>query len=151
MIEIGTMTEYDSDVAEQMGTLLLQLSTKWDGSPVSRDWIENIIESPWHDQILAFDENGKLVGMATMSAVLGAKIGMNAYLEDFVVDSESRGQGIGTLMWDKIVEWGKNKGCNRLEFTASGDNKKVGAVQFYLNRGVSIYDTNFFRLELVDK
>lgn len=151
MIEIGTMSEYDTEVAEQMGTLLTQLSTKWDGSPVSREWIEDIIESPWHDQLLAFDEHGKLVGMATMSVVLGAKIGQNAYLEDFVVDSECRGQGVGTSMWDEIVSWSKNKGCNRLEFTASGDNKKAGAVHFYLHRGVSIYDTNFFRLELADK
>lgn len=151
MIEIGTMSEYDPAVAEQMGTLLTQLSTHWDGSPVAREWIEDIIESPWHDQLLAFDENGKLVGMATMTTVLGAKIGRNAYLEDFVVDAECRGQGIGTQMWDKIVEWGKNKGCNRLEFTASGDNKKAGAVQFYLKRGVQIYDTNFFRLELAPK
>ena len=151
MIEIGTMTEYDTEIAEQMGTLLTQLSTKWDGSPVSREWIEDIIESPWHDQLLAFDENGKLVGMATMSSVLGAKIGRNAFLEDFVVDSECRGQGVGTEMWSKIVEWGKSHNCNRLEFTASGDNKKAGAVQFYLNKGVSIYDTNFFRLELLDK
>lgn len=148
MIEIGTMSEYDAEVAEQMGTLLTQLSTKWDGSPVSREWIEDIIESPWHDQLLAFDEHGKLVGMATMSVVLGAKIGRNAYLEDFVVDSECRGQGIGTEMWSVIVDWGKAKGCNRLEFTASGANKKVGAVQFYLKRGVPIHDTNFFRLEL---
>ncbi|MFV0485118.1 MAG: GNAT family N-acetyltransferase [Candidatus Saccharimonadales bacterium] len=151
MIEIGIMSEYDPEVAEQMGTLLTQLSTKWDGSPVGREWIEDIIESSWHDQLLAFDENGKLVGMATMSSVLGAKIGMNAYLEDFVVDSECRGQGIGIKMWDEIVAWGKNRGCKRLEFTASGDNKKSGAVQFYLNRGVSIYNTNFFRLELLDK
>lgn len=150
MIEIGAMMDYDAEVAAAMGKLLTQLSTKWDGSAVSREWIEAVIDSPWHDQLLAFDESGKLVGMATMSAVMGAKIGQNAYLEDFVVDAECRGQGIGSKMWDEIVKWGKMRGCRRLEFTASGKDKKSGAVQFYLKRGVEIYDTNFFRLELND-
>jgi GNAT superfamily N-acetyltransferase len=148
MIKIAPLTEYDADIAEQMGALLTQLSTKYDGSPVSREWIEDITTSPWHDQLVAFDDNNQLVGMATMSIVLGAKIGLNAYLEDFVVDAQCRGQGIGSRMWEEIVNWGKNKGCNRLEFTASGKDKKSGAVQFYLKRGVDIYDTNFFRLEL---
>ncbi|MDR3298024.1 MAG: GNAT family N-acetyltransferase [Candidatus Nomurabacteria bacterium] len=150
MIEIGIMSEYDPDVAEQMGTLLTQLSTKWDGSAVSREWIEDVIESPHHDQILAFDEDGKLIGMATTSVVLGAKIGRNAYLEDYVVDENCRGQGIGTQLWDKIIAWGRHKGCNRLEFTASGKDKKTGAVSFYLKKNASIYDTNFFRVELSD-
>lgn len=151
MITIKTLTEYDPKLAKTMGKLLTQLSTNWDGSPITREWIENIIESPWHDQLLALDDHNKLVGMATMSAVLGAKIGRNAYLEDFVVDASCRGQGIGTKMWEKIVKWGKTKACNRLEFTASGNEKKSGAVQFYLKRGVQIYDTNFFRLELNKK
>lgn len=150
MIEIGPMTEYDAELAEKMGKLLTQLSTKWSGEPLDREWIEAIIESPYHDQLLAFDENDNLVGMATMSVVMGAKIGQNAYLEDCVVDSECRGQGIGTKMWHAIVAWAKEKDCNRLEFTASGNEKKAGAANFYKKMGAGIYDTNFFRVELND-
>lgn len=148
MIEIGPMTEYDADLAAEMGKLLTQLSTKWDGEPVDREWIETVIESPFHDQLLAFDEKGKLVGMATMSIVMGAKIGQNAYLEDCVVDAECRGQGIGTKMWQAVLDWSQKKECKRLEFTASGNEKKAGAAQFYKKMGADIYDTNFFRVEL---
>ena len=148
MIEFKRLVEYDENLAVDMGQLLTQLSTSWDGSPVSREWCEAVIESPWHDELLAFDENGKLVGMATVSVVMGAKIIQNAYLEDFVVDLACRGQGVGTKMWNQVLDWGREKNCKRLEFTASGNHKKAGAAQFYDKMGAGIYDTNFFRVEL---
>ena len=147
MIEVGIMTEYDAEVAEQMGTLLLDLTEKWPGGAVEREKIEEIIESPWHDQILAFDGD-ELVGMATVSVVLGTKIDRNEYLEDFVVKAGCRGKGIGGLIWDAILAWGRQKGCNRLEFTSSGKGKKGAAVDFYLKRGAVKRDTSFFRVNL---
>ena len=148
MIQIKRLEKYDEKLAIEMGKLLTQLSTRWDGSAVSLEWIENIIRSPWHDELLAFDESGKLIAMATMSVVMGAKIIQNAYLEDFVVDAQCRGQGVGTKMWNAILDWGREKKCKRLEFTASGTLQKAGAVQFYTKMGAGIYNTNFFRVEL---
>ena len=148
MIEIKRLEKYDEKLAADMGKLLLQLSSKWDGSPISREWIENVVKSPWHDELLAFDENGKLVGMASMSVLLGAKIIQNAYLEDFVIDSEYRRHGVGRQMWNAMLEWGREKKCKRLEFTSSGNEAKDGAVQFYLKMGAGIHKTNFFRIEL---
>ena len=147
MIEVGIMTEYDGEVAEQMGVLLSELSSKWPGGAVDREMIEEIIESPWHDQILAFDGD-KLVGMATVSVVMGSKISKNVYLEDFVVSKECRQKGVATLVWERVMDWGRQKGCRRLEFTSSGKDYKEGAVAFYLKRGARIHDTNFFRVEL---
>lgn len=147
MIEIGPMTEYDPAVAESMGRLLMDLSSHYDGEAVTRERLEEIIESPWHDILLAFDDE-KLVGIASVSVIMGALIGRNEYLEDFVVSAECQGKGIGTQMWQKIVEWGRAKGCKRLEFTSSGKGKKIGAVKFYQKNGAEIRDTNSFRFEL---
>ena len=147
MIEIGAMTEYDAELAESMGKLLTDLSTHYDGEAVSRERLEEIIESPWHDILLAFDDE-KLVAIASVSVIMGALVGRNEYLEDFVVAKDYQGQGVGAQMWDKIVEWGKAKGCRRLEFTSSGKGKKIGAVRFYQKHGAEIRDTNSFRFEL---
>ncbi len=148
MIEIKCLDKYDKGVATEMGLLLTQLSSRYDGSPVGREWLEGVIESPFHEQLVAFDDAGKLVGMATLTVVMGAKILRNAYLEDFVVDAECRGQGLGTRMWKAMLGWAREKGCRRFEFTASGSERKAGAVQFYLKMGAEIYDTNFFRVEI---
>ena len=144
---IGPMAEYDGEIAAQMGQLLTNLSSSYDGAPVERERLEDIMESPWHDILLAFDGK-ELVGMASVSVIMGSKIGRNEYLEDFVVAAGHEGQGIGTQIWNKILEWGRNKGCARLEFTSSGKGKKQGAVEFYKRRGAEIRDTNSFRVEL---
>ena len=33
-VQIGTMTEYDANIAEDMGKILTGLSSKYDGSPI---------------------------------------------------------------------------------------------------------------------
>ena len=63
MITVGAVTEYDGDVAEAMGKLRQQLSSRHDGSAISRELIEEIIESPYHDILIATDDD-KVVGMA---------------------------------------------------------------------------------------
>jgi len=147
MINVGALTEYDPDIAEAMGQLLCDLSSHYDGEPVARETIEEIIDSPLHDILVAFDGD-KLVGMASVSVVAGAMIGKNEYLEDFVVSKDCQGKGVGSLIWEAILDWGRRKGCKRLEFTSSGKGKKIHAVEFYQHKGAEIRDTNSFRVEL---
>jgi len=147
MIDISPLTEYDGEIAEAMGRLRQQLSARHDGSPIEREKIEELIESPYHDILLAMNEDGKIVAMAIMSVVI-ATLDRNAYLEDLVVDDSCRGQGIGGQMLEAIKDWGRKKGCRRLEFTSSSREKKEGAAGFYESHGAELRDTNCFRVEL---
>ncbi len=146
MIEIGPMTEYDGDIAEAMGRLRQQLSARHDGSAISREIIEELIESHYHDIIMALDD-GKMVGMVIVSTVM-ATLDRNVYMEDLVVDEAYRGQGIGGQLLEAVKEWGRNHGCRRLEFTSSNRDNKVGARDFYINHGAEIRETDFYRVEL---
>ena len=147
MIEIKRLAKYNEELAAEMGKLLMDLSPNAQGAPVDKGWIEDIIASPWHDQLMAYDGD-KLVGMATVSVVMGAHMRRNAYLEDCVVSKECQGKGTGGLLWDAVVEWGREKGARRLEFTSSGQDKKGSAVGFYIHKGAKIRETNPFRYEL---
>ena len=146
MIEIGPMTEYDGDIAEAMGRLRQQLSARHDGSAIDREVIEELIESHYHDIIMAL-EDGQLVGMVIVSTVM-ATLDRNVYMEDLVVDEAHRGQGIGGKLLEAVKEWGRNHGCRRLEFTSSNRDNKAGAKDFYESHGAEVRDTNFFRVEL---
>ena len=146
MIEIGPMTEYDGEIAEAMGRLRQQLSARHDGSPIAREVLEELIESPYHDVLMALDD-GKMVGMVIVSIVM-ATLDRNVYMEDLVVDAEHRGQGIGGQLLDAVIEWGRNKGCRRLEFTSSNRDNKVGARGFYESHGAEVRETDFYRVEL---
>lgn len=146
MIEVGPVTEYDGDVAEAMGKLRQQLSVRHDGSAISRELIEEIIESPYHDILIAVDDS-KVVGMAIVSIVM-ATLDRNVYMEDLVVDADCRGKGVGGLLLDAVKDWGRAHGCRRLEFTSSSREKKEGAKGFYENHGAEVRETNAFRAEL---
>ena len=146
MIEIGPMTEYDPEIAEAMGKLRQQLSSRHDGSAISREKIEELIESPYHDILMALDD-GKMVGMVIVSTVI-ATLDRNVYMEDLVVDSECRGKGVGGQLLEAVKDWGRKKGCRRLEFTSSNRDGKAGARGFYESHGANVRETDFYRVEL---
>ncbi|MCL2444880.1 GNAT family N-acetyltransferase [Candidatus Saccharibacteria bacterium] len=147
-IEVRRLERWDEGLAREMGRLLRDLTPKYDGGAMSQEWVEMIVESELHDQLLVFDGE-ELIGMATVSVVLGAYVGRNVYLEDCVVKGDRQGQGVGGILWEAVVAWGREKGARRLEFTSTGGDKKTGAVGFYLKQGAEIRETNFFRFELL--
>lgn len=146
MIKITRLTKYSPEVANAMRQLLTELSRSGkDKGEIPESWFSDAISSPWHDVLLATDD-GKILGMATLSITMGAGIRKNAYLEDFVVSAAARGKGTGSALWEAMLNWAREKGATNLEFT-SGHGREA-AQKFYQNRGAKIYDTNFFRKEL---
>jgi GNAT superfamily N-acetyltransferase len=143
---VKRLTEYTPEVATRVRELLIQLSRSGkDKGEIPESWFVDIINSPWHDLLIAEDE-GQIIGIATVSVTMGPGILKNAYLEDFVVDSTVRTKGVGSALWDEMLKWAAEKGCAKMEFTC-GHGREV-AQAFYKKHGAEIYDTNFFRVEL---
>lgn len=143
-MRIERLTEYTPEIANNVRQLLIQLSrSKKDRGEIPREWFEEIISSPYHDMLLAIDDNNRIVGIATLSIIMGPIVRKNAYLEDFVTDESVRGQGVGGKLWDAMLDWAAEKGCKELNFT-SGKGREE-AWRFYQNKGSEIYDTNFFK------
>ena len=143
---IKRLEKYTPETADQIRKLLIELSrSKKDKGEIPESWFTDIINSPWHDLLIA-EEDGRIIGCAAMSVIMGPGIRKNAYLEDFVTDETVRGKGIGSALWNEMLKWATEKGCQKLEFTC-GHGREI-AQQFYKNPGATIYDTNFFRFEL---
>ena len=148
-MKIEPLTKYDKEVANRIRELLIQLSRSGkDRGEIPKAWFDDLIMSDYHDMLLAIDDNKQIVGIATLSIIMGPIIRRVAYLEDFVTDQAVRGQGVGTQLWDAMLKWAKDKNCTELCFT-SGHGREA-AQQFYQNKGAKIYDTNYFRLPLHD-
>lgn len=146
-MKIAKLEKYTPEVADQIRQLLIQLSRSGkDRGEIPKEWFDSLINSPYHDMLIATDDNDKIIGIATLSVHMGPIIRKNAYLEDFVTDNTVRGQGIGTALWNAMLDWAKEKGCNNLEFTCG--NGREASQQFYKNHGATVYDTNFFRKEI---
>lgn len=145
-MKIAKLEKYTPEVANQIRKLLIQLSRSGkDRGEIPREWFEELISSPYHDMLIATEED-KIIGIATLSVHMGPIIRKNAYLEDFVTDQTVRGKGTGSALWQAILGWAAEKGCKNLEFTC-GNGREI-AQQFYKNHGATVYDTNFFRKEI---
>ena len=146
-MKIEVLTEYNKDTANRIRELLIQLSRSGkDRGEIPEEWFEDLINSPSHDMLLAMGDDGKIVGIATLSIIMGPIVRKIAYLEDFVTDENCRGQGVGSSLWQAMLDWAREKGCTELNFT-SGHGREA-AQEFYKKRGAEIYDTNFFRLPI---
>lgn len=143
-MRIEIFKTYTPETANRVRELLIQLSrSKKDRGEIPREWFEEVIASDFHDMFLAIDDSNKIVGIATLSIIMGPITRKIAYLEDFVTDESVRGQGVGSKIWDALLGWAKEKGCSELNFT-SGQGREA-AWKFYEGKGAEIYDTNFFK------
>lgn len=146
-MNIEILTEYSPADAVALGGLMPYLSDKFDGSPVPEALLRDIIASPYHDQLVARDEQGAIIGTATLTVTMGAAVGRNAWLEDFVVDPTVQGGGIGSQLWDAMVDWCRAHGVRKLSFTSNPT--RTAAHTFYLKRGAEIRDTSYFKKEIL--
>lgn len=145
-MKITKLSKYTPEHSDQIRQLMIQLSRSGkDKGEISREWLEEIINSPYHDILIALDDNDKIIGIASLSIIVNLR-DKKAYLEDFVTDSTARGQGIGSALWDEMLKWAAAHGCTELDFTSGYD--RTTAHQFYLNHDATIYDTAFFRKKL---
>lgn len=141
MITVERLTTYSAQDAIDIGKLLPALSTRFTDDPVDEQLLREIIDSPHHEQIVA-REDGRIVGAATLTITIGTGAGHKAYLEDFVVDPNSQGKGIGGVIWDEIITWCNERNLS-LFFTSNA--KKQAAHKFYLSHGATIRDTTVFQ------
>lgn len=144
---IKRLDKYTPETADRVRQLLIQLSRSGkDRGDIPKEWFDELINSEYHDMLLAIDDDGKILGIATLSIIMGPIVRKNAYLEDFVTDKEVRGKGVGSALWNEMLNWAREKGCQKFEFTC-GNGREV-AQQFYKSKGAEIYDTNFFRKDI---
>ena len=127
-----------------IGRLMPFLSGSLDDRPIAEQALRHIIDSPWHDQLVA-RLDGIIVGAATMSVVMNAGTGPEGHLGDLVVDPAVRGQGIGDALWQHIIAWCKERGVD-LDFTSHPS--RADAHRFYLKHGAERRSTDVFHVHV---
>ena len=75
------------------------------------------------------EENNVVIGFAMYYIRFSTWKGQRLYLEDFIVTEAARGKGIGTLLFDRIIEEGKEKGFSGMMLQVLEWNQL--SIQFY--------------------
>lgn len=80
--------------------------------------------------ILVAEQDGAVVGMATVQLVVSTAEGdLAGLVEDVIVEERLRGGGIGRRLVEAIEEWARARNATRLQLLTEADNEP--ALKFY--------------------
>ena len=89
--------------------------------------------------------SGRLVAMATL-IILRKLEGPYGYVHDVVTAQSCRGNGLGRLLMNAVLDEARHRELLTLELTSADTREQ--AVALYSSLGFTIIETNFFRLKL---
>lgn len=96
--------------------------------------------------VLLAEDAGRVVGLATVYVDLESiRFGRRCWLEDLVVTSARRSQGVGARLLAAAAAWARGRGCTHLELSSA--NARKDAHRFYLAHGM-VQGSLTFGLEL---
>lgn len=137
MTEVTTVTP---EVVDALAALIPQLSSS--APPPTRAEIDDIAASPATILLVARDGLGAIVGSLTL-VLFRAPTGPRAWIEDVVVDTSTRGQGIGAALVRHALDRAASVGARTVDLTSRPS--RVAANRLYVRLGFEQRATNVYR------
>ena len=141
MIGLGLAREINQDRVDQINQLLPQLSS------LARTLdIESVKIVAQNSRLyLAEDEEtGQIVGMATL-VVVSKLMRTEGYVEDVVVDKDSRRQGVGDALMEYLIHEGRRLCLKRLCLTSRESREEAN--RLYRRNGFVPRETNVYQFK----
>lgn len=127
------------EVVEAFARLVPQLSSST--APPDRATLERIAASPAITLLLA-RSGGKIVGTLTL-AMFPIPTGLRAWIEDVVVDSSARGQGVGEALSKEAISIAAAAGARTIDLTSRPSRAAAG--RLYERIGFAMRETRVYR------
>ena len=145
MIVVEVAASADETLGAAVGALIPQLSSS--SPPPTLEQLERIIGDPATTLLVAKDENadGLVVGMLTLAVFL-LPTGVRAWIEDVVVDDNSRGAGVASLLVQAALTRAEESGARTVDLTSRPQRK--AANRLYVRLGFEKRETNVYRRTL---
>lgn len=145
-IKFFEIKEYSHSLLARLNALLAQLSST--AAPMTPAALQALIAAPdSHLYALAVLPEGaaddaRIVAMCTLATYL-APTGRKAWIEDVVVDSQMRGQKLGRLLIDRVVDEARRLAPCSLMLTSRP--ARVAANALYKSAGFEQRETNVYK------
>ena len=141
MIEIEKLETVSEAVLADINALLEGL--RKESTPGSMEELESALNDP-NTTIVVAKDGERIAGMGMLFVLqkLGRRMGL---IEDVVVGSAYRGQGLGTRIMKELIEIGRSKKLRTIDLTS---HPQKGAGHFYETVGFSARDTVVYRMHL---
>lgn len=133
---ILTKNDININIREQVSELFRQLSP----NKIQLD-LEEILNEENQVTVAYCEDDNKIIGIASMCTYKVIS-GHKGWIEDVVVDSASRGKGIGRKLINLLVEVGKEKELSEiLLFT---EDHRLAAINLYSSVGFKLKESKIY-------
>ncbi len=140
IIELLTAEQLTDAIQQQVADLYRQLNKANKQSPLSE-----VLETSNKVLVAICRVNESIVGIALLSTYKVIS-GYRGLVEDVVVDTAQRGNGIGRKLMEKLLEEGENLGLNEI-LLFSGHHRKP-AITLYTKLGFVLKESGVYNLKI---
>jgi ribosomal protein S18 acetylase RimI-like enzyme len=137
---VSEVTTVTPEIVGALSALVPQLSSSAP-APTHAD-LAAVATSPATVLLVARDNQGVIVGSLTL-VVFRAPTGPRAWIEDVVVDTSTRGQGIGAALVREALDRAASAGARTVDLTSRPSRE--AANRLYLRLGFEQRETNVYR------
>jgi ribosomal protein S18 acetylase RimI-like enzyme len=130
----------DADLVAGFERLIPQLSSS--NPPPTTEQLAAIVASPATDLIVAYDDDGRLVGSLTLAS-FRIPTGLRARIEDVVVDESARGKGVGEALSVAAMDRARALGARTVDLTSRPSRE--AANRLYQRLGFEQRETVVYR------
>lgn len=140
-LDIRPADRVDDELVAAFAELIPQLSSS--SPPPDAAALEAIVDND-HSVLYVARLDGRIVGSLTL-AFYRIPTGVKAWIEDVVVSSSARGQGVGEALNRAAIAEAAHRGAKNVSLTSR--SSREAANRLYQRLGFEPYDTNLYRLE----
>lgn len=133
----------DGELVAAFRRLLPQLSAS--AKEIEAYDLESIVASPATMLLMARDENDEYVGTLTL-VLFRSPSGARGWIEDVIVDENSRGNGVGEALVDEAIRQAQKANARTLDLTSNPTRE--AANRLYVRCGFEERSTNVYRFSL---
>ena len=141
--ELSTLSESQvNDVLSLMGELT-------PGIVVTREMLLRAVDSATSHFFAILEDDERIIGCATL-CVFDSPTGRKASVEDVVVSSSYRGQGLGKMLMQHVIEFAKTE-LHDVDIQLTSRPHRVAANQLYQQLGFQKKETNVYVMKVRDR
>jgi len=141
-MRIDIVTKADEELYEAFQRLVPQLTNN--NPPPSLNDLADLVRDSSSTLMVARNEKQEIVGALTL-AVYRVPTGIRSIIEDVIVDTSARGQGIGEALMQRAIEVAKEKGAGNISLTSNP--LRESANRLYLRVGFKKRETNAYQMK----
>lgn len=142
MIQVTVAEEVTEELIEALDQLIPQVSS---GAPPGRDELTKIVDSPGAHLLVASSDVSGIVGSLTMT-LYRIPSGLQARIDDVVVDAQARRSGVGQLLLVRAIEMANQARARSIGLTSRPSREDAN--RLYQKLGFVQRDSRLYRMTL---